>query len=207
MCFAVQIASQRAHLAKLAGKRTIRCRNNNWRDACTEWLAVGYLSEHALALIAPQHWLSPVEVLRLITYWLCHGSWAHLMGNLPTLLLLGPGLEARFGTWQLAGTIVASGLVIALVHCLLCPDLGLHGLSGAVFSLLMLAGGSQMRTVVDASGPHVEIPITYLMLACVWIGKEFASVSYGCCSASSRGGPSQSHVGSTTLHNSLPCRV
>jgi hypothetical protein len=150
---------------------------NHRRDYARSCGAVGYFSEHSLALIAPQHWISPVESLRLVTYWICHSGWSHLMGNLPTLLLLGPGLEARFGTWQLAGTIVASGLVVALCHCLISPDLGLHGLSGAVFFLLMLAGGSQMRTVVDHAGPRVEVPITYLMLACVWAGKEFASVS------------------------------
>ena len=57
--------------------------------------AVGILSPHALAFLPPRYWHSALDCTRVFTWIISHAGWSHLMGNLPTLLLLGPGLESE----------------------------------------------------------------------------------------------------------------
>jgi len=75
---------------------------------------------------------NPLNLLRLLTYPLAHGDFYHLFGNLMFLLLLGPVLEEKYGSWCLlmmfALTSIVSGLIIGML-----PMGGIMGASGLVF--------------------------------------------------------------------------
>lgn len=96
------------------------------------------------------------------------------MGNLPTILLLGPSVEERLGSARLAAVIAGVSALIATAHCLLSPDLGLQGASGLVFLLIMVAGGTHV-TRSPTDGVY-DIPATYALLLALWAGKELLGV-------------------------------
>lgn len=45
--------------------------------------------------------LSPLTWIRAFTHIFGHADWAHLVGNMSYLLLLGPMLEEKYGSWIL----------------------------------------------------------------------------------------------------------
>ncbi len=57
-----------------------------------------------------------------LTAFFLHGGFAHLLGNLAVLLLVGDDLEERFGRLRLALLLVAATLLGALFHTLVAPS-------------------------------------------------------------------------------------
>jgi membrane associated rhomboid family serine protease len=109
-------------------------------------------------------WTNPFSVLTLVTHTLGHASLEHLMGNLTFILLLGPIIEEKYGSSSLFYMMVVTALVTGLVNVLFF-DTGLMGASGIVFMLILLVS----FTNVSAG----EIPVTFILVAILFIGKEF----------------------------------
>ena len=99
----------------------------------------------------------------LVTYVLGHASWQHLLGNFMLILLIGPILEERHGSFQLFVMIVITALVGGLANLVLTSH-GLLGASGVAFMMILLASMSNVR-----SG---EIPLTLIIIALVFMGNE-----------------------------------
>jgi membrane associated rhomboid family serine protease len=78
--------------------------------------------------------------LSLLTYFLVHGDWFHLLSNLYFLWLYGDNIEDELG-WQMYLIILAAGTVGgALLHVFLAPEPNgiLIGASGGISTLGML---------------------------------------------------------------------
>ncbi len=106
---------------------------------------------------------NPVNYFRLVSHIAGHGSWGHLLGNFTFILLLGPILEEKYGSRELAMMIIATGLITGVLNILFFSN-GLLGASGIVFMFIILSSISNAK-----SG---EIPLTFILVSALFIGEE-----------------------------------
>ncbi len=109
--------------------------------------------------------------LRLFGHVLGHGSWSHYMGNMVMLLVVGPPLEEKYGSWTMLWCILFTAVVSGLVHCIWEPGTALLGASGVVFMLIMLSSLAGMR--------GGAIPITMILVAVIYLGGELVAAFSG----------------------------
>ena len=105
--------------------------------------------------------------VRLFGHVLGHSSWEHYMGNMVLLLVVGPPLEEKYGSWNMLWCILFTALVSGIVHCVWDPRTALLGASGVVFMLIMLSSLAGMR---DGA-----IPITLILVAVIYLGGELVA--------------------------------
>lgn len=110
--------------------------------------------------------LSPLTWLRLFTHVLGHVSWEHYVGNMMLFLLLGPMLEEKYGSGDLALVIAVTALVTGCVHCIISPA-GLLGASGVVFAFIILASMTSFQAG--------EVPLTLVLVVILYLGREVAT--------------------------------
>jgi membrane associated rhomboid family serine protease len=146
------------------------------------------LSKLAVMTSAPgvMAWNRPLDYLRLFTYVLGHSGWQHLLGNVMLILLIGPLLEEKHGSFRLLRMILVTALVTSLLNALLF-DTGLRGASGVAFMFIVLA------SMVNMQGR--EIPLTFVLVLVLFLGSEaaaalrqnsvseFAHIAGGACGA------------------------
>jgi membrane associated rhomboid family serine protease len=106
---------------------------------------------------------NPLSILTLFTHVLGHASMEHLIGNLTFILLVGPIIEEKYGDRKTLLMIVVTALITGLLNVLFFHT-GLMGASGIVFMLILLVSFTNSK-----SG---EIPITFILIAILFIGKE-----------------------------------
>ena len=104
--------------------------------------------------------------VRLFTHVIGHASWAHLVSNFSFVLLIGPVLEEKFGSWILLLMVlvtagVTGALNAAFVHA------GLLGASGIVFMLILLSSFTNIRAR--------QIPLTFLLVVALYFVREFVA--------------------------------
>ena len=109
---------------------------------------------------------SPVDWWRLVGHVLGHADASHLVGNLAFILLLGPGLEEKYGSLNILEMIVITALVTGVVTVLFLPA-GLLGASGIVFMMILLGSFANAR--------GGELPLTFLLVAVLYVGREFVA--------------------------------
>ncbi|MBK9737258.1 MAG: rhomboid family intramembrane serine protease [Saprospiraceae bacterium] len=109
------------------------------------------------------NWGNPFSIITLFTHIIGHANLEHLMGNLTFILLLGPIIEEKYGSTKLLTMIFITAFVTGLVNILFFHT-GLMGASGIVFMLILLVSFTNVR-----SG---EIPVTFILVGILFIGKE-----------------------------------
>lgn len=108
--------------------------------------------------------LNPLTYLRMFTHILGHSGFEHFIGNAMYLLLLGPMLEEKYGAKTLIKVMVITAFVTAIVHCVFWGNYALCGASGIVFALILLSSFTAFK--------DGEIPLSFILVAFVFIGKE-----------------------------------
>ncbi|MCR4876305.1 MAG: rhomboid family intramembrane serine protease [Clostridiales bacterium] len=106
----------------------------------------------------------PLTYIRLFTHVLGHSGWAHLMGNMAYILLLGPALEERYGARNLLLMILVTAFITGAVHNLLFPRTLLLGASGVAFAFILLTSFTEFR--------EGEIPLTVILVAVIYLGQQ-----------------------------------
>ena len=117
----------------------------------------------------------PLTYVRFFGHVLGHSGYDHYMGNMLLLLLVGPGLEEKYGSgtmvWMIALTALVTGLVnfiffphTALVHFVFFPGSALLGASGVVFMMIVLSSFTAAR--------KGEIPVTLILVVIFYLGGE-----------------------------------
>ena len=106
---------------------------------------------------------NPMSVLTLFTHVLGHVSLEHLIGNLTFILLVGPIIEEKYGGKMTLIMILFTALMTGILNILFFHT-GLLGASGIVFMLILL--------VSFTNSNHGDIPITFILIAILFIGKE-----------------------------------
>ncbi len=108
--------------------------------------------------------LSPLTYVRMFTHVLGHSGWAHFLGNVSYLLLLGPMLEEKYGSKKILQVILLTAFVTGLVHYILFPHSGLCGASGVVFAFILLTSFTSFK--------NGEIPLSFILVALIYIGGQ-----------------------------------
>ena len=108
----------------------------------------------------------PLTILTLFTHVIGHANIEHLLGNLTFILLVGPIVEEKYGDARTLMMMAITALVTGLLNILFFHT-GLMGASGIVFMLILLVSFTNTK-----SG---EIPITFILIALLFVGKEIIS--------------------------------
>lgn len=106
----------------------------------------------------------PLAFVRFFGHVLGHANLSHLVGNLGLMLVLGAGLEDRYGSFSVFWAIVFTALVSGLIHFVFFPGTALLGASGVVFMMILLSAFGGMK-----SG---TIPLTLIFVFLFYLGGE-----------------------------------
>lgn len=102
---------------------------------------------------------------RFILHVLGHTDYSHYIANMMMILVVGPGLEEKYGSRNMISAIIITALVSGLVHWFLFPGTMLLGASGIVFMMIVMASLAGMR--------DGRIPITLILVLILYLGNEF----------------------------------
>ena len=108
----------------------------------------------------------PMTYVRFITHIFGHANWEHFVGNMCYILLLGPMLEEKYTSKVLVTVIAITAIVTGLVNYVLFPNVALCGASGVVFAFILLSSFTSFK--------DGEIPLTFILVAILFIGQEIA---------------------------------
>lgn len=128
---------------------------NGWTDG---WTNTHLFSVYRSSLT------DPLTDVRMFCHVLGHADWAHFFGNICLILVLGPVVESRYGSWNLLFSILITALVSGLVYFVFFPGSALLGASGIVFLLIFLSSISGIR--------GGNIPVSLILVALVYLGRE-----------------------------------
>lgn len=106
----------------------------------------------------------PLTYVRLLGHVLGHAGYAHYLGNMMLLLVVGPPLEEKYGSRRLLSFILITALVSGLVQFVCFPGTALLGASGIVFMMIVLSSLAGM-----SAG---SIPLTLVLVAALYLGGE-----------------------------------
>lgn len=107
---------------------------------------------------------SPLTYLRFFTHILGHANWTHFIGNISYILLLGPLLEEKYGSKVIIELALITAFITGIINYIFFPNIALYGASGVVFAYILLASFASIK-----SG---EIPVTFILVAGVYIGQQ-----------------------------------
>ena len=108
--------------------------------------------------------LSPLTWIRAFTHVFGHADWAHFIGNMSYILLLGPLLEEKYGPKILIFIVAITALITSLINYIFFPSMALCGSSGVVFAFILLSSFTNFKTG--------EIPLTFILVAVFFIGQQ-----------------------------------
>lgn len=106
----------------------------------------------------------PLTYVRFFGHVLGHAGYEHYMGNMLLLLLVGPGIEEKYGHKTTALCIAITALVTGLVQFIFFPTTVLLGASGVVFMMIVLSSFTEMG--------KEGIPITLILVVIFYLGGE-----------------------------------
>ena len=106
----------------------------------------------------------PLAWFRFFGHVLGHSGYAHYIGNMVLILVLGPNLEDRFGSWTVLFAILLTALVSGVVQFAFFPGTALLGASGIVFMMILLSSFGGVR--------NGTIPTTLILVAIFYLGGE-----------------------------------
>jgi GlpG protein len=109
---------------------------------------------------------NPLTYLRFVTHILGHSGWSHYIGNMSYILLIGPILEEKYGSWKIFEVMIITALVTGVLHFIFSPGTSLCGASGVVFAFILMVSFTGFN--------EGEIPITVILVALIYIGQQVA---------------------------------
>ncbi len=110
---------------------------------------------------------SPLTYVRFVGHIFGHADWEHFMGNITLILVVGPLLEEKYGSWNLVFVMLATALITGIANYLFFPNAQLLGASGVVFAFILLSPFTGMK--------EGAIPITLILVAVIYIGEQIVS--------------------------------
>ncbi|MDD6159590.1 MAG: rhomboid family intramembrane serine protease [Oscillospiraceae bacterium] len=122
------------------------------------WTTRNLFSVYRCSLSDPLAWF------RFFGHVLGHSGFSHYIGNIVLILVLGPNLEDRFGSWNVLWAILLTALISGVVQFVFFPGSALLGASGIVFMMILLSSFGGVRNGI--------IPITLILVAVFYLGGE-----------------------------------
>lgn len=113
------------------------------------------------------------EWWRFFTALFVHIGPRHLLGNMATLLVLGPALVAALGPWRFLAVYLVAGVAgNALSYQVTPPDVVSAGASGAILGVLGALGGQRLRFAASARYRGWQVVAALLAYLAVAVGAE-----------------------------------
>ena len=141
---------------------------------CLITLGIGYYtnnqSTRMLFMTYNTSLLNPLLYIRLFTYVLGHANWAHFIGNMSYILILGPMIEEKYGSKNLLKMIRITAFVGGVLNNILFPNVALCGASGIVFMMIILASATSFE--------RGQIPLTLILVLVIYLGGEIYDALY-----------------------------
>jgi len=141
---------------------------------CLIVLGIGYYtnnqSTRMLFMTYNTSLLNPLLYVRLFTYVLGHANWAHFIGNMSYILILGPMIEEKYGSKNLIKMIVITAVIGGILNNILFPNVALCGASGIVFMMIILASATSFE--------KGQIPLTLILVLVIYLGGEIYDALY-----------------------------
>ena len=112
-------------------------------------LIFGYATlgiDQVLFICYQTSWTDPMQYVRLFTHIFGHKDITHFVNNFTTIILLGPMLEEKYGSKELARMILVTALIGGLVNVLFTST-GVLGASGIVFLFIILCSCTSVSAV------------------------------------------------------------
>lgn len=106
----------------------------------------------------------PLTWVRFFGHVLGHAGWQHFIGNIMLILVIGPLLEEKYGSGEVLFVILITAFVTGLLNFVLFPQVQLLGASGVAFAMILLSSFVSVK--------EGEIPLTFLLVAVIYIGGE-----------------------------------
>ncbi len=106
----------------------------------------------------------PLTWVRFFGHVLGHAGWQHFIGNIMLILVIGPLLEEKYGSGEVLFVILITAFVTGLLSFALFPQVQLLGASGVAFALILLSSFVSVK--------EGDIPLTFLLVAVIYIGGE-----------------------------------
>jgi membrane associated rhomboid family serine protease len=137
----------------------------------TAVLAIDYVTAHFLitnffTVSSSMSMWNPISYFRLFSHVFGHADWGHLLSNFSFILLIGPLLEEKYGSKIMIEMIFITALLTGIIT-LIFMNMTLLGASGIVFMLILLSSFANFKAG--------QIPVTFLLIVLLYIGKEVAS--------------------------------
>ena len=131
-----------------------------------DWITQGWFNRNVMVCYGHPSLLDPMTYVRCITYFFGHSGWAHYSSNMLLMLLVGPVVEEKYGSGNLAFMIMITGISSGIIHCIFF-DGGIIGASGIVFMMIILSAFTNMK--------KGEIPLSLILVAAIYLGREIVS--------------------------------
>lgn len=122
------------------------------------------ISTNAVFMTGGGSWRNPMTYLRLFTHVFGHADWAHFIGNMSYILLLGPMLEEKHGSSRIVEIILVTAFVTGVINGVCFSNIGLCGASGIVFAFILLTSFTNFK--------EGEIPLTFILVAVIYLGQQ-----------------------------------
>ncbi len=110
----------------------------------------------------------PLSYLRVFSHVLGHQHAIHLLGNLMLILLLGPVLEEKYGSFNLFMMALTTAVVTGLLNNFLMTN-ALLGASGIGFMMIVLVAFTNYRAG--------ELPLSLILIVLLYFGQEMIKSS------------------------------
>ena len=124
----------------------------------------GESTKHFFSTSSSSSLLNPITYVRFITHIFGHGSWDHFTHNFLYILLVGPMVEEKYGSYNLIIMIGICAVVDAIINKLFCPNTRTYGASGIVFMLIVLSSFVN----IEAG----KIPLTLVLIVLFYLVDE-----------------------------------
>lgn len=126
----------------------------------------GYLS-YLFSVGGAFDFSNPICYFRLISHIFGHADFGHFIGNFTLILLIGPILEEKYGSKKLILMILVTALIAGIIQSVFFNS-WLLGASGVLFMMIILVSMSNFK--------DGEIPITFILVMTLYLGKEFIEI-------------------------------
>ncbi len=108
--------------------------------------------------------LDPLTYIRLVGHVFGHANLSHLFANVTLFLVIGPMLEEKYGSFNIAVVIFFTAISTGICHMIISPNSVLLGASGVVFAFILLSSFTQMKAG--------EVPMTLILVVITYLGQE-----------------------------------
>ena len=108
-------------------------------------------------------WSDPLMYPRLFSHVLAHQDLSHFTGNYLFILAVGPMVEEKYGSGNLAKMALITAGATGLINVVFFSS-GLVGASGLLFMLIILASFTNIR--------EGRLPLTVILVLSLYVGNE-----------------------------------